>query len=67
MDIVLFTGRIQKILCKTERWASCNFRHFKDLDNLIVKLNNFMLPLLSIEIGSFRISSHPNVDSRINQ
>lgn len=42
MDVFLFPGRVQKMLCKTERWASCNFRHFKDLDKLIVKLETIL-------------------------
>lgn len=41
MDIVLFTGRVQMMLYKTEELPPGDLRHYKDIDKTIVSLDNF--------------------------
>lgn len=41
MDTVLVTGRVKIMLHKMEELPPCDLRHYKDLDVIIVSLDNF--------------------------
>lgn len=52
MDIVLFTGRVQMMLCKTEGLPPCDLRHYR-LRQAYSKLRQFYL-CFRLKSASFR-------------